>query len=153
MAATLVQATRRQLIKVHRIRTNRPAGADALALAVLLGLPILSYCLPAIFGGVVQPGDNYDQNYPLRILVGRMLQDGTWPLLDPYNWSGSPLLGGWNAGAAYPFTALFAILPNAAAWVLNQLIIYWTAGLGLYAYLRHKRLAPVAALLGAIAFT
>ena len=57
------------------------------------------------------PGDNFIQNFPLRVLAGQDLIHGHLPLLNPYIFAGAPLLGGFNAGAAYPLTWLFAILP------------------------------------------
>jgi hypothetical protein len=70
------------------------------------------------------PGDDLTQNYPLRVLAGRQIASGQLPLFDPYIWSGSPLLADWNAGAAYPLTLLFAVLPSVAAWTLN-LVATW----------------------------
>ena len=55
---------------------------------------------------------------------------------DPYIWSGAPLLAGWNAGAAYPLTLLFAVAPPVAAWTLNMILTWVIAGLGMFAFLR-----------------
>ncbi len=120
--------------------------------AVLVALPLLWFGIPALLGHPVLSADNLNQNLPLRELVGRQLRSGTFPSYDPYIWSGAPLLGGWNAGAMYPFTWLFAVLPTTAAWVLNQMVVYWTAALGLYAFLRSSRLGPVASGLGGATF-
>lgn len=119
---------------------------------MLVAVPLLMFGIPALAGHALMPGDDVDQNYPLRVLVGRDLRAGQWPILNPYIWSGAPLLAGWNAGAAYPFTWLFAVLPPVAAWVGNEVFAYATAGLGLYGFCRHARLAPVAALLAALSF-
>ncbi|HVX47662.1 MAG TPA: hypothetical protein VHC49_27480, partial [Mycobacteriales bacterium] len=132
---------------------------DGTAVLVLLVVPVLRYAWPAFTGGaLVMPGDDYDQNFPLRVLVGHQIRDGIIPLLDPFNWSGSPLLGGWNSGAAYPATWLFAIMPANAAWVLGELLTYWVGGIGLYAFLRAqtvdgRALRPLPALLGAASFS
>ena len=78
---------------------------------------------PALVGRPLFPGsgtaDNLTQNYPLRVLSGELLRHGRLPLWDPYIWSGTPLLAGWNAGSLYPGTWLFAILPAGAAWTIN----------------------------------
>ena len=66
---------------------------------------------PTVAGHAFLDGDNFLQNFPLRALVGRDLLHGTLPLWNPYLFSGTPLLGGFNAGAAYPATWLMAILP------------------------------------------
>lgn len=113
---------------------------------------MLIFVLPALAGHPVLPGDDLTQSLPLRELAGQQLRHGQLPLLDPYIWSGAPLLGGWNAGAAYPLTALFAVLPGTAAWTINMAAIWWAAGLGTYAFLRALSLSPVPSLLGALSF-
>jgi hypothetical protein len=126
--------------------------SDRTAIAVLAVLPVLIYVVPALAGHPVLPGDDLTQSLPLRELAGQQLRHGQLPLLDPYIWSGAPLLGGWNAGAAYPLTALFAVLPGSAAWTINMTAIWWAAGLGTFAFLRALRLSPVPSLLGALSF-
>lgn len=119
---------------------------------MLAGLPVVVFVLPALAGLPVMPGDDHTQNFPLRVLAGMQIRHGHLPLFDPYIWSGAPLLGGWNAGAAYPLTLLFAALPGVAAWTLNMLITWWAAGLGSYAFLRASRLSAAASFLGALSF-
>ena len=115
-------------------------------------LPILVYGVPALLGHPVLPGDDLTQNFPLRVLAGQEIRSGHPPLYDPYIWSGAPLLAGWNAGAAYPLTLLFAFLPPVAAWTLNMILTWAIAGLGMFAFLRALRLASVPSLLGALSF-
>jgi hypothetical protein len=142
----------------HRTSARIPARlqprwrADAVAVAVLVLLPVLVYGVPALLGHPVLPGDDLTQNYPLRALAGHEIRAGQLPLFDPYTWSGAPLLAGWNAGAAYPFILLFAVLPGAAAWSVSLIITWAVAGLGLFAFLRGLRLGPGPALLGAATF-
>jgi hypothetical protein len=119
---------------------------------VLAGLPVVVFVLPALLGLPVLPGDDHTQNFPLRVLAGAQLRHGHLPLFDPYIWSGAPLLGGWNAGAAYPLTFLFAVLPGVAAWSLNLVVTWWAAGVGSFAFLRASRLSVVASFLGALSF-
>lgn len=123
-----------------------------LAVVVLIALPVLAFGLPALLGHSVIPGDDQTQNFPLRVLTGRLLRGGHLPLLDPYIWSGAPLLAGWNAGAAYPLTWLFAVLPGAAAWSLNLIGTWAAAGLGMFWFLRALRLGSLASFLGALSF-
>jgi hypothetical protein len=125
---------------------------DALAVAVLIALPVLVFGVPALLGHAVLPGDDLTQNFPLRVLVGRQIQHGQLPLYDPYLWSGAPLLAGWNAGAAYPLTFLFAVLPGAAAWTLNMIVTWAVAAAGLFCFLRALRLATLPSVLGALSF-
>ncbi len=131
---------------------GRWRSGDVVALAVLVCLPLAAYALPAALGHPVWPGDDATQNFPLRVLVGHQLRSGHLPIYDPAIWSGTPLLAGWNAGAAYPFTWVFAVLPAVGAWTVNLLATSWVAGLGLYAFLRANRLGPLPAALGAVSF-
>jgi hypothetical protein len=131
-------------------RISRP---DRWALAVLVVLPLAAFTLPTLAGHPILLGDDFTQNYPLRVLVGSQIRHGHLPLFDPYIWSGAPLLGGWNAGAAYPFTLLFVILPGTAAWMLNLVVTWWVAGIGSFVFLRASRLAAVPSFLGALSFS
>ncbi len=130
----------------------RRRSGDVVALGVLACLPLLAYALPAALGHPVWPGDDATQNFPLRVLVGQQLRTGHLPIYDPGIWSGTPLLAGWNAGAAYPFTWVFAVLPATIAWTGNLLATSWVAGIGLYAFLRANRLEPLPSALGAVSF-
>jgi len=117
-----------------------------------LVLPVLIFAVPAFLGHPVLLGDDSAQNFPLRVLVGSQIRHGHLPIFDPYIWSGAPLLGGWNAGALYPLSFLFVILPGVGAWTLNLVITYWIAGIGSFAFLRASRLGAVASFLGALSF-
>ena len=128
-----------------------PPG-DVVAVAVLIALPVLVFGVPALLGHPVLPGDDMTQNFPLRVLAGQQIRGGQLPLYDPYIWSGAPLLGGWNAGAAYPLTLLFAIVPGTAAWTLNLIVAWVVAGAGMFMFLRALRLGSLPAFLGALSF-
>ncbi|HVX21631.1 MAG TPA: hypothetical protein VHB02_09805 [Acidimicrobiales bacterium] len=127
--------------------------ADGRSVLVLVLLPVALYVLPALFGHPAVAGDNAIQNFPLRVFTGQLLRQGHLPLWNPFIWSGSPLLGGLNAGAFYPFTFAFVVLPPIAAWVANLLVVYWAAGLGLYLLGRQLRLRPLPCLLAALTYS
>jgi hypothetical protein len=133
-------------------RAARRWRGDAVAILLLIALPVLVYGVPALLGHPVLPGDDLTQNFPLRVLAGHEIRGGHLPLYDPYIWSGAPLLAGWNAGAAYPFTFLFAVAPPVAAWTLNMILTWAVAGTGMFAFLRGCRLGRVPGLLGALSF-
>jgi hypothetical protein len=128
-----------------------PPG-DVVALAVLVALPVLVFGVPSLLGHPVLPGDDLSQNFPLRVLAGQQIRGGHLPLYDPYIWSGAPLLAGWNAGAAYPLTLLFAIVPATAAWALNLIVTWAAAGVGMFFFCRALRLASLPSFLGALSF-
>jgi hypothetical protein len=132
-----------------------PSGhrrGDVVAVALLVVLPAVIFGIPALLGHAVLVGDDLTQNFPLRVLAGDEIRGGHLPLFDPYIWSGAPLLAGWNAGAAYPLTWLFAILPAAASWTINMVVTWAVAGLGMFCFLRALRLASLPSFLGALSF-
>ncbi|MDQ1362104.1 MAG: hypothetical protein QOJ44_2481, partial [Acidimicrobiaceae bacterium] len=126
---------------------------DHTGLAILLVAPVVVFGVPLCFGQLFLDGDNFLQNFPLRVLVGQDLVHGHLPLLNPYIFSGAPLLGGFNAGAAYPFTWLFAVLPSGLAWTLNLIAAYEAAVVGMYLFLRRQPMSGTAATFGAAAFS
>jgi hypothetical protein len=137
---------------LHRVAPRGARHPAAWLVAGLVVLPVVLFGLPAVLGNTWLFGDNLIQNFPLRVLVGTDLRHGHLPLWDPLLWSGSVLLSGFNAGAAYPTTWLFAVLPGVLAWVVNQAIVEVVAGLGMVALLRCLRRSWVASGLGGLAF-
>lgn len=127
--------------------------ADHFALAVLVLLPVVVFVLPAAFGHLLVPGDDLTQNLPLRILVGSDLRSGHLPLWDPFIWSGTPLLAGFNAGALYPLTLLFGFLPAWVAWPLGQALTYAACASGVFLLARRQGLGVPASWAGAFVFT
>lgn len=132
----------------------RPLGSpDRRAIAWLVVIPIVLFVVPALAGHPAIDADNLIQNFPLRVLVGRQLASGHLPLLNPLANSGTPLLGGMNAGAFYPLTLIFVVVPAIAAWVVNLIAVYVTAALGVYALARWHGLRASSALVAALSFT
>jgi hypothetical protein len=114
-------------------------------LVVVLLVPLVVFAAPQLTGSTFLDGDNFLQNFPMRALVGLDLRHHTLPLWNPYLFSGTPLLGGFNAGAAYPTTWLMAVLPIFTAWTLNLAIAYDVAILGMYVFLRRQAISSTAA--------
>jgi hypothetical protein len=121
---------------------------------ILIGLPAALFIVPDLWGGhLLMNGDNVQQNYPLHVLVGSMLRHGQLPLWDQYIYSGTPLLTGFNAGAFYPLMGFFVILPDRAAWIALEVVLFAGIGVGMYVFLRALALSTVACLLAALTFT
>ncbi len=139
---------------LHGVWTAEPSSprADWLAVVSLL-------LLPAILFTILEPhmltlhGDDLIQNYPLRILVGKILRSGHLPLWNAYIWSGTPLLAGFNAGAAYPLTWLFSIIPAPWAWTFSMAVTYAVAATGFYAFMRALHRSALASWLGSMTFS
>ena len=125
---------------------------DRIAIVLFVLLPTLLFAGPALLGHPAISADNLIQNYPLRVLTGQQFRTGHLPLLNPLANSSTPLLGGMNAGSFYPATLLFIFLPPLLAWVLNLIIVYLTAALGLFFLLRWHNLRTLAAAIAAFVF-
>ena len=85
--------------------------------------------------------------------LGRRAADdvlhGRWPLWNPYEGLGAPLLGEMQAAALFPPTLLLA-LPNGQT--LEQAVLQGLAGLGCFLFFRRFGLGTRAALAGALTF-
>ncbi len=114
--------------------------------------PFVVMLMPQVHGLTFLDGDNLIQNFPMRVLTGTDLAHGHLPLWNPYLFGGTPLLAGFNAGAAYPATWLTAVLPVFTAWSLTVALAYDVAVLGMYAFLRRQPLTITAATFGAATF-
>lgn len=126
---------------------------EQLLLGSLVLVPFVVFLCVWLSGHLLLPGDDLTQNYPLRVLVGSDLRHGHLPLWDPYEWSGAPLLGGFNAGALYPATLLFTVLPASLAWTLGLAAVYAVAATGMFCFLRRRGFRPEAAWLAAVVFS
>ena len=81
-----------------------------------------------------------------------MYRHGELPTWNPYIFSGTPLLAGFNAGAFYPLVGLFVVLPDRAAWIATEVLVFSGVAVGMYVFLRAMALSTVACLLGAATF-
>ena len=94
--------------------------------------------------------DAFRHLYPLRVLSSAIIGQGGWPLWNPYNATGTPLMGIMHPGYLTPFGIFFLFLPPGVAWgwyIMLQLVVlgvsvYW------YAYLLTS--SPRASLLGSV---
>lgn len=123
-----------------------------IGILVLVLVPFVVVGAPLVVHHVLLGGDNLIQNYPMRVLVGIDLRHGELPLWNPYLFSGTPLLAGFNAGAAYPTTWLFALLSGPMAWTFTLALGYEVAVVGVYALARHWGLVRPAAVLAAATY-
>jgi hypothetical protein len=135
-----------------RVRAASAWARSHPGMVLLLATPVVVFGVSQLFGRVFVDGDNLLQNLPLRVLVGSDLRHGVLPLWNPYLSSGTPLLAGFNAGAAYPATWLMALLPTFTAWTIGQALVYDVAVAGMYLFLRRQTIGPTAATFGAATF-
>ncbi|MCB0006892.1 MAG: YfhO family protein [Anaerolineales bacterium] len=133
---------------------------DLAAVTILILLPIVTFwALWAVNPDdrVIFTGDVLVGAFPTRVYVHRLLTSGQIPLWNPYQLGGMPLLADAQVAVYY----LPNLLLDSIYWsrdipyeAFEALIVahYAIGALLMYGYLRHLRLQPAAALVGAIAF-
>jgi hypothetical protein len=135
------------------VRWWRPLSrSDRWALLWFVIVPTALFVIPALLGRPAIDADNLIQNFPLRVLAGQQIASGHLPLLDPLTNAGTPLLGGMNAGALYPLTIIFAFVPAIAAWIVNLIVVYVTAALGVFVLLRWHGLRTAPSFVAAMSY-
>ena len=97
--------------------------------------------------------DPVRQQYVWRNLAVEAIKNGQWPLWNPYNFSGVPLLANFQSAPFYPLNILFFILPFNLSWGILILLEPLLAGIFIYFYLRNLRLNYLACLLGSLSFS
>lgn len=96
--------------------------------------------------------DPVRQQYPWRELSMEAIKRFEFPLWNPYNFSGAPLLANFQSAVFYPLNFLFLILPFSFAWSLLILLEPLLSAIFLFLYLKNLKLNIWASLLGAITF-
>lgn len=96
--------------------------------------------------------DPIRQQIPWRKVVMDSWKQGVRPTLNAYSFGGVPLDANIQAAAFYPLNILFLLFSFPAAWTVLIILQPFLAGLLLYMYLRHLRLHPISAAIGAIAW-
>ena len=134
-------------------RTRPTLSPLGWAIVVLVLIPTVVFAgADALGGHLLLSGDNLIQSYPLRVLVGTDIRHGIFPSFDPWIWSGTPLLAGLNAGALYPTTFLFAVFNADVAWVIGEIFVFSSVGVGTCLLFSDSGMSPLAAFLGALVF-
>ena len=103
--------------------------------------------------------DPIRQQYPWRELSLSLEKRLEFPLWNPYNFSGTPLLANFQSAAFYPLNILFlpagrqGLLPFNIGWSILILLGPLLVGIFLYFYLDNLKLSRWACFLGALSFS
>lgn len=97
--------------------------------------------------------DPIRQQIPWRKGAIDQWKNGRVPLWNPFNFSGTSLIGNIQAAAFYPFNIVFFLFDFPVAWTILIILQPMLAGLFMYIYLRYLRVHPFVSLFGAIAWS
>ncbi len=123
----------------------------AAPLIVILAAPLVML-YPLWTNPLIAGADDVIHYYPLRKMVGRALREGRWPVDNPYEATGAPLMGDPQSAVMYQPTWLFAVLRAKLAYSISIFLGFSLAGWGAYAYLRRMSLVRAASMFGAVVF-
>ena len=160
MQLTLTPAARAMLSKV-KIEVNwRRVLVEGTAVSILILLPFAIFWAlwsPNPADRVIFTGDVLVGAFPTRVYIHRLFMAGEMPLWNPYQLGGMPLLADIQAAVYYPPNLLLSAIywgRDISYTGFEALIVvhYAIGAVLMYGYLRHLKLHPAAALLGAIAF-
>jgi len=124
-----------------------------IAQLVPVALPLLFFGRAVVGRIVLLQGDAWKQNFPLRVLAGRLIAEGQLPLWNPYIFGGTPLMASVYPGVFYPPNWLFALLPGLAAMHIVVITTYHIALIGTYLYARRIGLDRLSSLVAGMIFT
>lgn len=123
---------------------------------VLLPGDMLGGFLP--FGGnpnapwTILQWDSLAQYYPWRLEAARSIHSGVWPLWNPYQFTGTPLLANAQSAVFYPLNLPFWILAPAYAFGVSAFLHTLLAGFSTYFLARSWNVSRLGAVVAAMAF-
>ena len=92
------------------------------------------------------------QIYPWKTFTIDSLKNGSFPLWNPYNFSGAPLLANFQSAVFYPFNFLYFLLPQIWAWSTLVILQPFLALIFTFLYARKIGLSKIASIFSAISF-
>lgn len=106
--------------------------------------------------GAVPSKDQYfdviRELYPWKTQVVSALKKGGFPLWNPYNFSGAPLLANYQSQVFYPLTFLYFLMPQITAWTIMVILQPILGSIFLYLFATEIGLTSGAAALAALLF-
>jgi hypothetical protein len=90
--------------------------------------------------------------YPWKTLVVNQFKRGIFPLWNPYNFSGSPLLANYQSQVFYPIAIVYLIFSQPIAWTIITILQPLLGSLFMYLFATEIGLTSVAAILTAMLF-
>lgn len=121
---------------------------------ILVGIILLVFW-PFTFGFFIPKWDNLDAYFPYRHAIGEIILSGNWPLWHPYMHLGNAAYADLQAGAWSPVVWLLTLVGGGYgihSLIIELLLCYVVAGIGMFRLLRSMCLSPRIAFLFALTF-
>lgn len=96
--------------------------------------------------------DVFRQQLPWIKLSIEQIKNGNWPLWNPYNFSGNPLLANIQSHNFYPLNILFYIFSLIPAWIIFILITPLLSALFMYLFMREIKTSKIGSIFSATSF-
>ena len=96
--------------------------------------------------------DNVRIFYPVKKVVLDSLKQGQFPLWNPHNFAGNPVLGSYQSAVFHPLSWLFFLTNQIDAWSIMTILQPIFSALAMYVFLRVLGLSLPAQLIGALTF-
>lgn len=107
---------------------------------------------PGSFPSKVQYFDVLRQLYPWKTLSLDIIKHGEFPLWNPYNFSGSPLLANFQSAVFYPINLLYFLLPQITVWTILVMFQPLLSAFFMYLFVRKIGMGIWGSLLASISF-
>ena len=96
--------------------------------------------------------DSIRMQLPWKVLAFDQIRKAQFPLWNPYNFSGNPLLANYQSGLLYPFNILYLFVHPVIAWSMLTILQVFLAMVFMYLLLRKLKISKPASVLGGLAF-
>lgn len=90
------------------------------------------------------------QMFPWKSFAFDLIRQGHWPLWNPYNFSGYPLIANLQSSIFFPGNILFLFLPTLWAWIGLVISLPIVLSFFMYLFLRSLKLSVLSSVFGAI---
>lgn len=108
---------------------------------------------PGTYPSKLQYFDVIRQIHPWKTLVTDQLVRGEFPLWNPYNFSGSPLLTNFQSAVFYPLNFLYFLFSQASTFTILVILQPLLASFFAYLYARKIGISPIGSILASLAFS
>jgi hypothetical protein len=90
--------------------------------------------------------------YPLKIYSADLIKSGIWPLWNPLQFGGYPLLANFQTGSLNPVNLIYFIFPKIHGWSFQIILQPFLIASFTYLFLRNLSLSKISSLFGSVVF-